>query len=277
MASTPRRSGLLMAMSCIVSGVIVGSAAIAAVYIEGSKALTSVVREAAGRGPRMCYGMRTSIRQVRPIDKQRRPTAQIRERAAPGSAQDDDHVGAPDAVHPLDVVDAERRRDVLGRGLHPGVLVVHGGDLGVPAGRVGGRGARVPRGVELLGVAGRQALGAGPVEDLDRRVVVGRRRRLRRSGRGRGRRGLLGRSRCGRGGGGAALLSGRGGRPRRHGPDRLPVLAVRQKSRSGPAQGRNNDEDDQERPHVLPPGRLRAVHADWHVLARTIEFIPRIL
>ena len=36
-------------------------------------------------------------------------------------------------------------------------------------------------------------------------------------------------------------------------------------------------EDAQERPHVLPLGRLGAVHADGHIFAGAVKFIPGVL
>ena len=43
------------------------------------------------------------------------------------------------------------------------------------------------------------------------------------------------------------------------------------------AEGGNDHEDGQERPHVLPLGRLRAVHADGHIFAGAVKFIPGVL
>ncbi len=46
---------------------------------------------------------------------------------------------------------------------------------------------------------------------------------------------------------------------------------------AAPSEGGNDHEDGQERPDVLPLGRLGAVHADGHIFAGAVKFIPGVL
>ena len=54
-------------------------------------------------------------------------------------------------------------------------------------------------------------------------------------------------------------------------------LLARQGGRRCPSEGGNDHEDGQERPDVLPLGRLGAVHADGHIFAGAVKFIPGVL